>query len=377
MNLLIDFVLVVGIVLSILPIVGILRLKERSRPQYLLLVFWALILNVILYFYASLHELSVLKHLTNYLQPGVRLLIPPLCYVYVKSIFLEDSYVLKKHIKHFAVFFIYLFDYLIPMAINPNTKYIETIHLYAYQWSMIQDIFGIFYFLMALRLLYKFRKLMKNHYSSIGEEGFLWVEKFLIGFLLVLLVDLILAGTQMAVAYPLEWSAYLTVFFLIGVMAYLGYDGLTRSTVFLPPFLIEDLQSKIKQSQVSSSYLKLSEQEDLNKRFKRCMRAEKMYLLKDLNSKSLAAAMGTSERKLSAFFKEVLDSNFYDAINAYRVEEAKHILKSEALKNHSITGIAHSCGFSSKSSFYRIFKKSTNLSPLAYVKMTTNESHRP
>ena len=87
--------------------------------------------------------------------------------------------------------------------------------------------------------------------------------------------------------------------------------------------------------------------------------------------------MGTSERKLSAFFKEVLDSNFYDAINAYRVEEAKHILKSEALKNHSITGIAHSCGFSSKSSFYRIFKKSTNLSPLAYVKMTTNESHRP
>ena len=87
--------------------------------------------------------------------------------------------------------------------------------------------------------------------------------------------------------------------------------------------------------------------------------------------------METSERKLSAFFKEVMDSNFYDTVNAFRVEEAKRILKSEALKNQSITGIALSCGFRSKSSFYRIFKKSTNLSPMDYVKMTTKVSHHP
>ena len=144
--------------------------------------------------------------------------------------------------------------------------------------------------------------------------------------------------------------------------------------VFLPSFLIAEEPHS---GQVVSSYLKLSEQEDLSRRFSRCMRTEKMYLLKDLNSKSLAIAMETTERKLSAFFKEVLHSNFYDAINSFRVEEAKHILQSEALKNQSITGIALSFGFRSKSSFYRIFKKSTNLSPMDYVKMNEKESHHP
>ena len=163
-------------------------------------------------------------------------------------------------------------------------------------------------------------------------------------------------------------------FFLVTAIVYLGYIGLTQATLFLTPFLTEE---ETKVDQFTTSYLKLSEKEVLNRRFKRCMRMDKMYLLQDLNSKSLAFAMGTTDRKLSAFFKEVLDSNFYDAINTYRVEEAKQILQTDALKNHSITGIAHSCGFRSKSSFYRIFKKHTNLSPMDYVKTGKNRSHHP
>jgi len=90
MKLVIDFVLVIGIVLSILPIIGIMRLEERKTPQYILVVFWALILNIIVYFYAMLHELETLQFLTNFLQHGLRFFVPPLFYVYVKSIFLED-----------------------------------------------------------------------------------------------------------------------------------------------------------------------------------------------------------------------------------------------------------------------------------------------
>lgn len=210
---------------------------------------------------------------------------------------------------------------------------------------------------------------MKHNSSNIGEEGFLWIEKFLISFLLVVVVDLIITFTEIAIGVYVEWDAYITIFFLVVAMAYLGYYGLTQSTVFLPTFLVEDLKKETQASQTTNPYLKPAEKEDLKIQFSRCMEQEQMYLSKDLNSKSLAAAMETSERKLSAFFNEVLDSNFYDTINSFRVEEAKRQLKSGALKNHSITGIALSCGFSSKSSFYRIFKKSTNLSPMTYVKM--------
>jgi transcriptional regulator GlxA family with amidase domain len=143
--------------------------------------------------------------------------------------------------------------------------------------------------------------------------------------------------------------------------------------VFLPQFLIEDIAKGTPSNQPPNSYLKSPEKKDLKERFDRCMQEEKMYLLQDISLKSLAKSMETSERKLSAFFSEVLDSNFYDSVNSFRVEEAKHYLTSETLKDYSITGIAHSCGFSSKSSFYRIFKKSTNQSPLTYAKMNTKE----
>ncbi|MEL7121023.1 MAG: helix-turn-helix domain-containing protein [Bacteroidota bacterium] len=377
MKLITDFVLVIGIVLSILPIIGTMRLKEKSAPQYILVVFWALILNNIVHFYAMLHELSTLQFITNYLQHGVWFLIPPLAYVYVKSIFGERSNLMKKNIKHFIVFFVFFFDYIIPKSIDPNTTYINTIHQYFGNWSLIQDVFGIIYFLMALRLLYNYRKLMKYNYSNIGEEGFLWIEKFLMSFLMVVVVDLVITSTGMAVGQYIDWDAYTTIFFLVGAITFISYNGLTQPNVFLPQFLIKDIENSTHSNQPSNSYLKLSEKEGLTQRFRRCMRAEKMYLLQDLNSKVLAKAMETSERKLSAFFKEVLDSNFYDTVNAFRVEEAKQILKSEALKNQSITGIAHSCGFRSKSSFYRIFKKSTNLSPMDYVKMNIKESHHP
>ncbi|MEL7377351.1 MAG: helix-turn-helix domain-containing protein, partial [Bacteroidota bacterium] len=140
----------------------------------------------------------------------------------------------------------------------------------------------------------------------------------------------------------------------------------------LPRFLVEGVQEFDESDQPTTTYLKSVEKEELKARFERCMQEEKLFLVQGLSLKSLATAMDIPERKLSAFFSEVLGSNFYDTINSYRVEEAKRVLRSDALKQHSIAGIALSCGFSSKSSFYRIFKKATNLSPTAYVKMNTN-----
>ncbi|MCF6298053.1 MAG: helix-turn-helix domain-containing protein [Flavobacteriaceae bacterium] len=216
---------------------------------------------------------------------------------------------------------------------------------------------------------------MKQNYSNIVEKDFLWIEKFLISFLIVLIVDLIITVTEIYFGYNVFWDGYITVLFMIVAMSYLGYYGLTQSTVFLPNFLIQKYVIKPIELVKQSSYLKEFEKDALKTKFHSCMHQEKIYLSPDLNLKVLADTMEISERKLSAFFSEVLSSSFYDSINSFRVEEAKAILKSNAIKSYSITGIGLSCGFSSKSSFYRIFKKSTNLSPLAYRELNLKESH--
>ena len=216
---------------------------------------------------------------------------------------------------------------------------------------------------------------MKQNYSNIVEKDFLWIEKFIISFLIVLIVDLIITVSEMSFGYNVSWDGYITVLFMIVAMSYLGYYGLTQSTVFLPNFLIQKQVVKPTELDKQPSYLKEFEKDELKTKFHACMHQEKMYLSPDLNLKVLADTMKISERKLSAFFNEVLSSSFYDSINSFRVKEAKTILKSNAIKSHSITGIGLSCGFRSKSSFYRIFKKSTNLSPLAYRELNLKESH--
>ena len=216
---------------------------------------------------------------------------------------------------------------------------------------------------------------MKQNYSTIKEKDFLWLEKFLICFLLVFIVGFILTTSEILFGYDVSWDAYITISFMIVAMAYLGYYGITQSEIFLPDFLIQDYTTKKIELVSKNSYLKDYEKDVLRQQFYKCMTEEKLYLLPDLNLKILADKIQVSERKLSAFFGEVLNSSFYDSINSFRVEEAKIILKTNAVESHSITGIGLSCGFSSKSSFYRIFKNKTGLSPSVYRNTALKGSH--
>ncbi len=365
MNLVIDFILVTGILLNTIALIGLFRLKNKKKPHYILIAFWFCILDVLLSFYSILHDLNILEFITYYIQDGVRFLIPPLIYIYVKSLFIESKTLIKDHLVHFIPFVIYIIVYSLPSSLQMDFYHIEVIQSHI-ELALEKDIYGIIYFVLSLRLFYQFKKSMKDNYSNMDEKSFLWIEKFLISFLAVLLVDFLLTVSELSFGYDIFWDSYITVIFLIIAISYLGYYGLTQSTIFLPEFLIKTHLTQNDELKNVSYYIKNEEKEALKNKFYEQMEDKKLYLSPDLNLKLLATEMGVSERKLSAFFSEILNSSFYDSINSFRVNEAKIILKSNLIENHSITGIGLSCGFKSKSSFYRIFKKHTNMSPSAY-----------
>ncbi|MBW1294973.1 helix-turn-helix domain-containing protein [Aquimarina litoralis] len=372
MKLAVDFILIIGILLNIIALIGLFRLKQKKLPQYILIVFWLLILSIFIFFYANLHDLRIVRFIANYFQGGARFIIPPLLFLYVKSIFSNKPDLLKKNLIHFVPFLIYFTFYTVPNSLDFEfTRWID-----AYiNRALIKDIYGIVYFSLSIKLFYVVNKTMKHNYSNIKEKDFLWIRNFLICFLLVLIIDLLLTISEISFGYNVSWDGYITVFFIIVAMSYLGYYGVTQSKIFLPDFLIQEHITKSTELEYKTSYLKDDEKDALKQKFYKCMNEEKLYLLPDLNLKMIANSMEVSERKLSAFFGEVLDSNFYDSINLFRVEEAKTILKSDAVESHSITGIGLSCGFSSKSSFYRIFKNKTGVSPSVYRTLALKESH--
>lgn len=376
MELVVDFILVAGILLNLLAIIGLLRVKERQLPQHILIVFWGFILGILTYFYANWHDLKALAFITNYVEDGARFMIPPLVYLYVKSLLVpQHKGFLREHLVHFVPFSIYWAVYTVPKSLSTSFDYIALIDNYV-DWALVQDLFGIGYFLGALQVFYHVRGEIKHAYSSISKKNFLWLEHFLLSFLSVLCIDLVITISEISFGYNVNWDGYITVFFLIVAMSYLGHYGLNQPIVFLPTVVLESNGLAVVPTKSRSSvYLGEPEKSVLRQKYYHCMQEEKLFLLPDLKLTTLASAMGTSPRKLSALLNEVLATNFHDAINSYRVEEAKARLQSDLIESHSITGIGLSCGFSSKSSFYRIFKKHTSYSPSAYLEMVQKQSH--
>ena len=94
---------------------------------------------------------------------------------------------------------------------------------------------------------------------------------------------------------------------------------------------------------------------------------EKPYLNKQLKSADIAAALSCSISSLSECLSFKLNTNFSDFVAHYRVEAFVQKQKQEDISLYTLMSIAESCGFNSKSSFFRLFKKQMGCTPLEYI----------
>lgn len=96
------------------------------------------------------------------------------------------------------------------------------------------------------------------------------------------------------------------------------------------------------------------------------MRREKPYLDSRLTQQQLADAVGVPPRELSQLMRETSNSNFYQFVNKYRVEEAKRLLADLREQRTSIEAIGLMSGFRARSTFYEAFKRDEGKTPAQY-----------
>ncbi len=136
---------------------------------------------------------------------------------------------------------------------------------------------------------------------------------------------------------------------------------------------ITDLQNSIGEVKSAKPYedidlLSKEESIELNTKLTQLLVDDRIFLNKDLTLRDLSESLGSTEKKVSYFVNQELDTSFYELINKYRVDEFKRSVESVEYQNLSILGIAENCGFPSKSSFYRAFKQQVGMSPSTYIK---------
>lgn len=130
----------------------------------------------------------------------------------------------------------------------------------------------------------------------------------------------------------------------------------------------EDIVIHKNEEKYKANRLTEKECKDLHRKLKTYTANEKPYLDPDLKIADLAKIIGTSSHSLSYLFNQYLHISYYDFINQYRIEEFKKIATDPQYERYTLTAMAHICGFSSRASFFRSFKKSTGITPNEYIK---------
>jgi len=188
----------------------------------------------------------------------------------------------------------------------------------------------------------------------------------LIGALIVMSIDLFTFLIDYLFNTKFD-TGFITVVALIIIISYLGNYGINQPFVFLSNPI--ETQREIHKNVFSDIEI-----EALKYKIENILHYEKPYLNPELTLKNLANKAEVSDKKLSFFLNQHLKTSFYDLINSYRVNEFKEKVNSPDYNKYSVIGIAYTCGFNSKSSFYRIFKKEIGISPTQYKKTLKNES---
>jgi YesN/AraC family two-component response regulator len=168
-----------------------------------------------------------------------------------------------------------------------------------------------------------------------------------------------------------QWNVdNISVLAMIVLVSYLAYYGVNQSKVLLPSFLLDnEIEPEInKEKDKTLSSEKKEEFENLKNKLEHIIKIKQPYLDEDLTLGKLAEQLSTTDKKLSTMLNQYLNTTFYDLINKYRVEAVKEKINLVSYINYNLFGIACECGFKSRTSFNRIFKKETGLSPSDYKK---------
>lgn len=376
MALLGDFIFVSGIVLTLLILWILIRSKRKQLSKYILIVFFSFLLLVALNSYSILHDIRWLYLSTTLFDDIVIVLVGPVLYLYIKSLFLDEKSLLKKNAIHFVPVVLYFLFITFPLYLNDILgrqlfSYANSITDHLPVVIILCDSYLILYLVLSLRLFYRYRNAMKVSFASLSEKDFGWVRSMLIGSLLVISFDL---ATLLFEIYT-NWFTWnfkvdLTVIAMVIFIGYLGYYGVNQSKVLLPDFLIKEelLTIDLAKKNDYLSHLTELEIKQFKEKLETVIHEEKPYLDEDITLNKLALLIPTSDKKLSTLLNQHMNTTFYDLINKYRVEAVKEKLNSDEFEKYTLLGVAFESGFKSKTSFNRIFKKETGLSPSEYKK---------
>ena len=311
----------------------------------------------------------------NYWLISMSVATAPLIYFYVKSITTSDFVFKKKDWWHFVLaiglivyrIVIFTYDALQPGFSDTQNGFLkinldEAVVLPA--MSFISFVQMLLYLAFTFQLFYFYRRKINEYFSNTYKLELKWILSFLIAFSLLFLYS---SGQDIISSFYTELSYtqryWLNIFMAI-VTLYVGVRGYFTNTAKLKKLNFSFSPNPISIPENNEGVKVATEDVDMVKIY---METEKPYLDPELNLIALSRKLNLTRSQLSQIVNEGFGVNFNDFVNSYRVQEVKKMFEEGKQNKLSLLGIAMECGFNSKATFNRVFKKVTGASPTVYL----------
>ncbi|GGD51618.1 hypothetical protein GCM10011357_04430 [Lacimicrobium alkaliphilum] len=216
--------------------------------------------------------------------------------------------------------------------------------------------FTFAYLTATLRLHAQHRRQLMDKFSAIEHRSMDWLRVVLI---LWGLVWFIYTVNYAATFLGVNWfvlDAFLPVFELSVLLSF-TYLALNQST------LSSTEKDNSKETQKRRALLPKDTMRQIAAQLTVAMSEKTLFKDEDLSLNRLATEISVSENYISETLSQELNTNFFQFVNSFRINEAKKLLTDT---NLPVTTIVYEVGYKSKSTFNAAFKKIEGVTPSAY-----------
>lgn len=195
-----------------------------------------------------------------------------------------------------------------------------------------------------------------------------WLITYMTGFFFGIDISSTMSGLALSATFIMHWTAYIGIYkYKLAKNKEAVYHFINNDLVIIHPNP-QAAESSITQENNTAEESRESITAD-NLYFQKLellCKDEHIYTDSTLNREKVAEKLGISAGYVSQIVNTITGDNFAHYINQYRVEAVKEMISDPEYDNYNLLTMGLEAGFTSKTTFFKAFKKVTGQTPNEY-----------
>jgi len=323
-----------------------------------------------------------LKYFPNLYRTSapINYLIPPLAYLYVKSVLTNKNKWHWKDAVHLLPFLFIVINYIplytlelenkeavVKLVIeNFNNNYNIQDGFFSEKIQFLRPIQSVAYVVLQWKIIYSFERNEKVSYFN--EHTMLiinWLKKFTFAITFTILTFLIFViGVIFSIYVKHDIN---DIVFYASVPVALSLFYLSSYLILNPNIFLGLPYIDYNKNNITVEVLDKAKYQEEIAAIESYFVTNKPYLKQGFSINELSQAVGLPAKLVSFLINNHFDKNFNEFVNSYRIDYVTDCIKAGNLNNYTLYALATQAGFSNKTSFTNAFKNVHHCNPSQFI----------